>query len=437
MKAINPEEYIYSFALFGRKGGYKPGLARMKYLLEKVGNPHECFPIIHIGGSNGKGSTSAFLDYVLAEKQLKVGRFTSPHLSYYGERMMVNNQAIKEKDLIALLEELKPLIDGVEVKTDYGRPSFFEVTTFLALCYFQRQNIELGIIEVGLGGLRDATNIVQPLVSGITNISLEHTKQLGHTLEEIAKQKAGIIKRGVPIVTGAQGVALEVIRQEAKAKGAPFISLEESSHWQRKEHSLKEQKFSLRTAKNFYEELTIKMLGQHQIANAALAVNMLENLPETFGINEEVVRRGLAKTFWPGRLELWPSEPMIILDGAHNPGGFSSLVEYLKEEYKEKKIVFVLSFLNDKDTKPFLPLLESLADRIIFAQINNFRAASPDVILKEFSSLAMPMETASSIKEALELAMIQAGPEGLVCLTGSLYAVGEAREVLNKLFPKE
>ncbi len=432
MKIKRPEDYIYDFALFGRKGGYKPGLARMEYMLAQVGNPHRSFASIHIGGTNGKGSTAAFTDSILQEKDLKVGRFTSPHLSHYRERMMVNSIPIDNEELLALVNEMAPLIDGVEKLDGLGRPSFFEVTTFLAFTYFARQKIDIAVVEVGLGGLRDATNIIDPLVTGITNIGFEHTKQLGNTLAEIASQKAGIIKAEVPVVTGTVGVALEVIREEAKKKKAPLISLQEMYRWERHSKNLNGQTFSLSAPGTCYDDISIQMLGTHQLINASFAVALIENLPIQYQIREKDIRAGLAKTFWPGRLEIWQENPLIILDGAHNPSGFAALADFIEKEFPRKKVVFVLSFLKDKDILPFQAIIENLGKSVIFTQSDNFRAANPQSLYGQFVNLKLPKRLAPGVREALSMAKEDAGPEGIVCLTGSLYAVAEGREVLRE-----
>ncbi len=424
---FDPTEYIYSFSLFGRKGGYKPGLDRIAFMLEQAGNPHKKFRTVHIGGTNGKGSTAALLDSMLQTNGLKTGRFTSPHLHHYGERMMINSVPMDDDTLEKLVLEVKPIIEQVEEKTGEGPPSFFEVTTFLAFYYFAREEIDLGVIEVGLGGRLDATNVLLPDLTAITNVGLEHTHFLGDTIEKIATEKAGIIKESVPIITGALSPALEVIKNRAAEKKAPFISLHQDYSWVRQEQRLEGQKFNIKGPERKYRNLFIPLAGTHQMDNAVLAVALAERL----GVSEERIRKGLARAYWPGRLEVAGFQPLIILDGAHNPSGFETLTSFLEDEFPGKKVVFVLSFLKDKDVNPFLQKIEKKAEKVLFTRVENFRAASPWALREMVENEKIPMEVIPSIEEALSRAREIAGPGGIVCLTGSLYAVGEGREVLG------
>ncbi len=430
-KYSSPQEYIYSFALFGKKGGYKPGLDRVNYMLSRVGNPHLVYPIIHVGGSNGKGSTVAFVDAVLQESGFQVGRFTSPHLTYYGERMAVNGQPMPEDELAELVEKLSPIFEEVEEKTDFGRPSFFEVTTLLALYYFARQGVDIVVLEVGLGGILDATNAVQPTICAITNIELEHTQYLGDTVEEIALQKAGIIKEGIPVITGAKEGALQVIKDVAKSRHSPCVVLQDDYQWERIQSNYNKQVFNLKTQMNNYQQLKIQLAGLHQISNAVMAVAILENLPAPLQVKKEDIIKGLLNTFWPGRLEIRLENPILVLDGAHNPSGFDTLVNFLKEEMPEQKVVFILSFLKDKDVTPYMEKIKSLASTVIFTQSQNFRAADPRWLKETAGSQDIPVEVIHEVGIALERGKILAGPDGVLCLAGSLYAVGEAREILG------
>jgi len=424
---FDPTEYIYSFSLFGRKGGYKPGLDRISFMLGEAGNPQEKFKTVHIGGTNGKGSTAAFLDSILQSNGLKTGRFTSPHLHHYGERMMINSRPMDDSTLMQLVLEAKPIIEKVEENTGEGPPSFFEVTTFLAFYYFGREKIDIGVIEVGLGGRLDATNILKPILTAITNVGLEHTQFLGDTIEKIAKEKAGIIKKNVPIITGATSPAVEVIKARAAEKKSPFVSLQQDYSWERQEQRLEGQKFNLNTPFREYKNLFIPLAGRHQMENAVLAVALAEKMD----LSEERIRKGLQKAYWPGRLEVAGFQPLILLDGAHNPSGFETLTSFLEDEFPGKKVVFVLSFLKDKDVNPFLERIEDNAQTVIFTRVDNFRAASPWALREMASNENIPMEVIPKIGEALDRAREIAGPGGIVCLTGSLYAVGEGREILG------
>jgi len=424
---FDPIEYIYSFSLFGRKGGYKPGLERISFMLEEAGNPHLKFETVHIGGTNGKGSTAAFLDSILQARGLRTGRFTSPHLHHYGERMMINNQPLDDASLVELVGEIKPIIEKVEKNTGEGPPSFFEVTAFLAFYYFAREKIDLGVMEVGLGGRLDATNTVKPTLTAITNVGLEHTHFLGDTIEKIAWEKAGIIKEGIPLITGAQSPALEIIKGRAEEKNAPLTILSEDYSWDRQEQRLEGQKFNLEGPSAKYNNLSIPLPGRHQMENAVLAVVLAEQL----GVKEKIIREGLARAYWPGRLEVAGLQPLIILDGAHNLTGFEMLTSFLDDEFPGQQVVFVLSFLKDKDINPFLEKINHRAQAIIFSRADNFRAASPWALREMIKDEKIPVEVIPRIGEALARAREISGPGGIVCLTGSLYAVGEGREVLG------
>lgn len=432
MSKLSPEEYIYSFAMFGKGKGYKPGLERMDYMLKQVGSPHTDLSVIHVGGSNGKGSTVAFLDSILREAGYTVGRFTSPHLHHFGERIAIDTKPLPPLDLHNLIQELSPIIEEVEKKTNLGRPTFFEVTTFLALYYFARQGVDLVVLEVGMGGRRDATNIVQPLVTAITNIDLEHTQYLGDTVEKIAWEKAGIIKKGVPVITGAGYAPLQVIQNVADEVQAPLYSLHHCYTWHTVEKDLHGQSFHLQTPWGELPDLTIKMPGSHQVENAALAVALAQHLPAPYSITNDAMRRGLEKGFWPGRLEILSDSPLIILDGAHNLAGFQTLCTFLQEHLDTHTITFVLTFSGNKDIEPILDLLNPLSSSIILTDNSSFRAADSHALKEDLGEKGRNIQVIPQISSALSAGIAQAGSQGVVCFSGSLYGIADARAFLRE-----
>jgi len=427
------ETIEYLFAL--QKHGVKLGLGNTERLMDIMGNPHRRFRSVHVAGTNGKGSTAAFLTGMLLAAGYRVGLYTSPHLVSFTERIRINGVPITEGKVVELARRVR---EGYEGRAgDSGlppalNPTFFEVTTALAFTYFAEEAVDIAVIEVGMGGRLDATNVISPLVSVITNIDLEHTEFLGDTLELIAGEKAGIIKRNTPVVTGAvQPGVLQVIEREAARKAAPVFLLGREF---RANHIRPggEQQFTYRGMRMSLEGLGIVLLGRYQVDNACLALAAAECLHAAgVTITEDAVRKGLAQSRWEGRLERVARRPDIYLDGAHNPASARLLaraVAELRPAYG--RLMLVVGILGDKDVSGILAELIPLADRVIVTRPDYARALDPDALAAKVRSLHPAVDTAGSVRQAIERAKSEAKADDLILITGSLYVVGDARAVL-------
>ncbi|HZG60709.1 MAG TPA: folylpolyglutamate synthase/dihydrofolate synthase family protein [Anoxybacillus sp.] len=412
--------------------GIKPGLKRMEWLMERLGYPHRRIKAIHVAGTNGKGSTVCYLRHILQEAGYFVGTFTSPYVEQFNERISVNGTPISDEEIVELVNIIKPLVEEVE-QTELGAPTEFEVITAMAMYYFGKMNIQdVVIFEAGLGGRFDSTNIIYPLISIITNIGFDHTHILGDTLEKIAFEKAGIIKAGVPVITAAeQEEALQVIFEKAKAvKAKPYVLGKDfviNDH-----ESVKDgERFSLHTLFSKYENLTISMLGFHQVKNAALAVMTVDYLKTyySFIIEEEALRSGLEKAKWIGRFEKVCDKPTVIIDGAHNEEGIDSLVATLKTHYHGRNIHILFSCLKDKHAQEMIRKLEEVASTITFTSFDFPRAYSGEELWT--ISEHHKKKYNENYKEALEQTKEDAGKDdGVVVITGSLYFISEVRKSL-------
>lgn len=424
-------EYLQGLTKFG----INLGLGRINELLDRLGNPHEKLKVIHVGGTNGKGSTCAMLSSILKTAGCKVGTFTSPHLHSYTERYRLNGKEIHPGDVVALINRLRPHLESM-VKEGFEHPTEFEVSTAMAFCYFLDQQVDLLVLEVGLGGAIDSTNVVsKPLVSVITNVAMDHMDYLGHTIKDIAAVKAGLIKKGVPVVTAARNnEALEVIRQVASINNAPLVEVSREVTWQRTGSlNARGQQFTITGSRGSYKDLWLPLLGRHQLENAAVAIAVLELLIEAgYEIKIEHIKKGLATTSWPARLEVLGEEPLIILDGAHNYEGAKSLRQALDEYFPSRQIIMVLGMLADKERARVVNKLVPGARTVIVTRPNNPRAGNWQQLAEEVRPLVKDTRIVENIKEAIEQALAIANPAGLVCITGSLYMVAEAREFITK-----
>jgi dihydrofolate synthase / folylpolyglutamate synthase len=376
--------YLSGIRMFGQQ----LGLERMQQLLDQIGHPERTLRFIHIAGTNGKGSVAAMCHSILTAAGYRTGLYTSPHLVSVCERFQINQQPISEDDLAGLVERFQPLV---------GQMTFFEVLTAMALQYFHDQRVDVVVWEVGLGGRLDATNIVTPLVSIITNIALDHTQYLGSTIPEIAAEKCGIIKPGIPVVTAATGEALDVIRRHAPR---------------------------LIEAKPESCDYPISLLGAHQTINRAVAVAALK--ASGLSLSEDAIRTGLAQTRWPGRFQIVSREPLIILDGAHNAAGAETLAATLCEQFPGQKVRLVLGALRDKDCEQICRTLAPLCEAVFCVPLKNERANEPSV-------LAQLCRVENSSARVLACASLDAGitaatakPDGVTLIAGSLYLIGEA-----------
>ncbi|MCZ0754772.1 bifunctional folylpolyglutamate synthase/dihydrofolate synthase [Anoxybacillus sp. J5B_2022] len=414
------------------KLGVKPGLKRMEWMLERLGHPERRVKAVHVAGTNGKGSTVCFLRHILQEAGYSVGTFTSPYVEQFNERISVNGVPISDEEIVQLVQVVKPLADELE-QTELGAPTEFEVITAMMFYYFGKMNVQdIVIIEAGLGGRLDSTNVIYPLLSVITNVSYDHMNILGETIEKIAFEKAGIIKSGVPVITGIeQEEALYVIQEKAaqqKAKtyvlGNDFVASDIVSF----EHG---EQFSVQTMFANYPDLTISMLGAHQIKNAALAVMAADYLRVYYSliIEEEALRNGLAKAQWLGRFETLSNKPTMIIDGAHNEAGVESLVETVKTHYPDRDVHLLVAALADKPLDKMIPQLARIAKTITFTSFDFPRAATA----KQLEELCEHPRKAccDDWKQWLTDAKNSQNDRDLFLITGSLYFISDVRKFLK------
>lgn len=431
-------EWIHGMGRFG----IKPGLERVAALLEVLGNPHHNLSFVHIGGTNGKGSTAVMLASVLRAAGYQVGLYTSPYLLSFTNRMAINGSDINPEELVDLVKEIRPLIEKIKIDPNLGQPTEFEAVTVLALTYFARRKVDLVVLEVGLGGRLDATNVVDPLYSIITNVSLEHTAILGDTVEAIAAEKAGIIKKERPLLTSAEDEkVLKLLKERCRKLNSPFYRIYPAlaNHHEQApgpaavlEKITKEgQYFSYTGFSRHFDELFIPLRGLYQLTNASTAVAAAELLSGMgFTIPEDAFRRGLAATEWPGRLELMHEKPLLIMDGAHNPASMEKLADAVPRYFDYRRLILVLGVLADKDMKTMLGHILPLANRVIFTRPVLPRAAEPQDVAR-FASANFSLSDSPIIvedyREALDKALAEAEPEDAVLVTGSLYTVSDVR----------
>lgn len=415
------------------KFGVKPGLKRMDWLLNKLEHPEKNILTIHVAGTNGKGSTISYMLHMLMEAGYKVGTFTSPYIETFNERISVNGQPITDDEMLSLVNEIKPYAEKIE-NTDLGSPTEFEIITTMMFLYFGKVNKpDFLLLETGLGGRLDSTNVIDPILSVITNIGYDHMNILGDTITDIAREKAGIIKKGRPIFTAAEKEdALEVLSQTAKEKHAPYysfgkdISVKNLSPW---EHG---EKFSVKTETNTYEDVKIKMRGNHQIKNAALAISVIDYLKEqgAVKITYDEVMKGIKKSMWKGRFELIHQDPVVIVDGAHNDEGIESLIDTIKRHYSHTRIHILFSALSDKNYKKMIDRLSTVATTMHFTTFDFPRA---ETAINLFSSCSISNKSYSeSWRDKFEelLLTYKGQKEDVLIVTGSLYFISEIRNYL-------
>ena len=414
--------------------GIKPGLERMEWMLEQLDFPQQNLNAIHVAGTNGKGSTVSYLRNMLEEAGYKVGTFTSPYIETFNERISVNGKPISNEAMTALVQEIKPVVERLE-HTNLGSATEFEVITVMAFLYFgYHESVDYAVFETGLGGRYDSTNVVNPMVSIITNIGFDHMAILGDTVEEIAAEKAGIIKKEVPIITGAEQVkALDVITEEAKSKQASLFVLGKDFDIKNYEPLANGEGFALKTPYGTFEHLELNMLGYHQVKNAALAVMAVCYLKEKkkLSISNEQMIKGIQHTKWNGRFEIVNEHPLTIIDGAHNAEGIDSLLSTLRLHYEDRNIHLVFSCLNDKSADRMVQELETIAASITFTSFDFPRARAAQELYEMSTHHNKHMD--EEWKEAIAYVKEKAtGEQDMVVITGSLYFISEVRAFLLK-----
>ncbi len=428
-------DYVLSFADYERmpRSALVFDLRRIEMLLERLGKPQEAAKAVHVAGTKGKGSTAAMIASVLTEAGYRTGLYTSPHLLSLTERIQVDGKPIAEDVFAKLVEMMKPEVEAVNDFGASGELTTFELLTVLAFTYFKEREAEYQVLETGLGGRLDATNVVQPEVCVITSISFDHTDVLGDTLAQIATEKAGIIKSGSTVVCSPQSLeAMEVIERICRERGVGLFRVGSDVTWHRQTFSLEGQSFQLRGITGEYE-INLPLLGEHQLENAATAVAVAEVLVERGAkISPEGITTGLAKVHWPGRLQILQREPWIIVDGAHNADSARRLVEALKQYFDFSRVVLVFGASSDKNIAGMIAELASLPDLVIVTQSRHPRAVEPATLVSEFSKLGVVSEVAENVASAVELALTRAMPSDLICATGSLFIVAEVMEYMLK-----
>ena len=426
---MNYSEAMVYFESLG-KFGIQLGLDRIKALLNKMEHPELRFRSVHVTGTNGKGSTSAMIAAVLTEAGIRTGLYTSPHLIDYTERLQINGANISREAFANVIDRTRLAAEAI-ISDGMESPTEFEVLTAAAFLWFAQEKAEIVVVEVGLGGLLDSTNVIFPAVAVITNVTLEHTDRCGNTVEAIAHHKAGIIKPGIPVVTAASGAALEVIETVAKQAGALCEVLGRDFTVTDRSYEQAQQSFRLFVGPTDSELYSIRLLGRHQAENAALAIRTCQLLGKHDSrLTSAVIRAGIAQAIWPGRFEIFPGAPVLILDGAHNPDGIRTLRQTLDDIFFNREIVFLFGVLADKNHAEMAKILFRRHDRAVVVRPHSDRAADVADIAGEITGAVATVKTADTISEGLELAKNWAGPDGLVCAAGSLYMIGEVRRIV-------
>ncbi len=399
-------------ALFARTTqGIKPGLDVVSALLQTLGNPHHQLAVVHVAGTNGKGSVCAMLESVLRASGFKTGLYTSPHLVDFSERFLVNGRQIPEEKLNDYIGRMEEKANAVEQSTGLRGATFFEISTAIAFQYFADEAVDVAIIETGMGGRWDATNVVIPLVSVITHIDIDHTHFLGDTLEEIAAEKAGIIKPGRPVVSAPQSdVVMGILGNVDEASSLVSVT-----------KVAPPQKLKIETHSYSLPPIHLPLLGECQRENCAVAVATLEVLADMLGFEPEF-KKGLESVEWRARFQILATDPLVILDGAHNPAAARALVKTLKENYPKNQVGFILGFLDDKDTMGFLREIKPMVSRAWTIPIDAPRGTTAEhsaTLCKVAGMEATPCDISSAWNAAREWASDE--PDRLVCITGSLY----------------
>jgi dihydrofolate synthase/folylpolyglutamate synthase len=427
---MNYEEcinWLYSF----EKIGIKLGLERITHICEGLGNPQRDYKIIHVGGTNGKGSVCRFLESILVSSGYNVGTYTSPHLQRFSERFVVNKNEIIEIELVSLVDKLKPIVEEMINKNNI--PTFFEITTAMVFQYFKEKKVDYAIIEVGLGGRFDATNIVTPILTIITNVSFEHQFILGDNIKKISYEKAGIIKKEVPVITAATKEALDTIKKIAKEKNAP-ITIIKSDFWKKENGGLDWQEFKIMGSMKDYL-VNISFPGSFQGENITIALYAMEALQmKGIYVTDDAIHDGIEKTNNPGRMDIISIKPTIILDGAHNVAGITKLRDTIKKDFKYDKLILIFGVLSDKDIIEMLKIIVPISDMILLWNSENNRFYDPFKLRDMILNLGFKgrinyiVNKKNIIKHVKEIAK----KNDIILIAGSLYLVGEAKYYFEK-----
>ncbi|MET3682550.1 dihydrofolate synthase/folylpolyglutamate synthase [Alkalibacillus flavidus] len=411
--------------------GIKPGLTRVNMLLDQLGQPQHKIKTIHIAGTNGKGSTTSFLSHILKEEGYKVGTFTSPYIEQFNERMSINHQPISGDDLISLVERVKPICEDI-AQTDVGHPTEFEIITAMAYLYFDEQQVDYAIIEVGLGGRLDSTNVIHPLLSVITSIGFDHTDILGNTLTDIAHEKAGIIKRQTPVISGVmQDEAKREIDRIGHLNDTNVTHLGDSFFVYSTQSTTEGEQFDFDNHDQLLRNLAINMAGHHQMNNAALAVQAYVTLMsiEFKKPNPQIIRNGLKNTHWSGRFETIRQTPDVILDGAHNVEAMESLIETIKQRYSPSSVYILAAFMKHKPVDQLVKKMSQHFEHITLTTFDFSKSCEYYELKEKYENCEVGIIDDWTIayhrlREQLEL-------NDVLVITGSLYFISEVKRTLS------
>ncbi len=438
-------DYIKNTAKFGTK----LGLERTEKILELLGDPHKKLKCIHIAGTNGKGSTTAMVTNILVSAGYKVGSYISPFIEEFEERMQINNINISKSDLSNILTEVSKAVEKV-VELGYNNPTEFEIITCAGFLYFYKNKVDFAVVEVGLGGRLDSTNVITPALSVITSISLDHTQILGDTIDKIAYEKAGIIKEGIPVVMFPQEKQSEaVIERICKERNCKLIKVHKGSSTYLGKENLQQvaitslegtvysnnnvitQKLEVKTINNKYV-VDLSLLGKHQILNCCVAINVIEELIlQGAAISKENILMGLSNVKWPARLEVMNIKPLIVIDGAHNIDGIKNLTESIDMYFNYNKIILILGILADKQVEEMIKTLVPKVSRVITVTPHSERAELSQKLKLQVEKYTSSCEAIENYEEAYKKALSYCGEEDFLLVCGSLYMVGDMRKIIR------
>jgi dihydrofolate synthase/folylpolyglutamate synthase len=432
------EEYLNSFVNYEQIPGIsyaQPGysLRHVEELLNRMGDPQLAARTVHIAGTKGKGSVAAMIAQVLSDSGYRTGLYVSPHLHTLRERISVDGSLISEAEFATAMAEIKPFIESMRQDTAFRQLTYFEALTALTFAYFKKKRVGFQVLEVGLGGRLDATNVAKPIVCIITPISLDHTQILGNSLEEIAREKAGIIKPGCWVVLSPQPEeAASVITDICREKAAKVVQVGEDVTWHKIDGDLRHQSLAVEGRTSKYQ-VGIPLLGDFQLENAAAAVAALEILAsEGFAISAADIAQGIARVKWPGRFQILQHHPTVLVDGAHNVASMKGLVSNIKSYFANKRIFLVFGTSCDKDIPGIINELVALSPQVIVTQTTHSRAASLSTLAVEFSKRGIEPEIRETTSEAISRALSLADSTDIICVIGSLFVAAEALDYFSR-----
>lgn len=429
MKYEEAMKYITEVGNFGSNYG----LERTYKLLEHLGNPERDLKLIHIAGTNGKGSTTSMITEILMGEGYKVGMYTSPFIEEFEERIQINRNNIPKESLAILMDEIKVAVDKV-IEAGYNHPTEFEIITVLMLLYFKKENIDFGVIEVGLGGTLDSTNVIKPIIQVITSISFDHTNLLGNTLEKIAREKVGIIKKGIPtVIYPQQEEVLKVIKNKCfEMDSELYIANNENLKF--KNIVNLDKPYQLLKYNNEIDIL-LPLLGEHQIINLSVAMQAIEvlNNKNIIDISIANIVKSIKNVSWKGRLEVLSNNPYVVIDGAHNIQGIKTLSRNIKKYFKYENLYLILGILADKDVEEMIKIITPMAKKVYSVTPNSIRGELAESLKDEVSKFNKNCKAFDKYEEAYLEALNDASEKDLILASGSLYMIGDMRKIIRKI----